>query len=74
MDRLVYDALHQCPICPEQYPNVYRWRHSVALYPPEQRDKLVHSIVVFLWLISVLNLIAIITCEKCSRVLCQNCY
>ncbi|KAJ8728864.1 hypothetical protein PYW07_006560 [Mythimna separata] len=39
MDRLVYDALCQCPICPEQYPNVYRWRHSVALYPAEQRDK-----------------------------------
>ncbi|XP_047027308.1 ankyrin repeat and LEM domain-containing protein 2 homolog isoform X2 [Helicoverpa zea] len=39
VDRLVFDALYQCQICPEQYPHVYRWRHSVALYPPEQRDK-----------------------------------
>lgn len=44
MDRLVYDALCDTNISRDQYPNVYRWRHSVALYPPDQRDKLVlHS-------------------------------
>ncbi|XP_026736272.1 ankyrin repeat and LEM domain-containing protein 2-like [Trichoplusia ni] len=38
MDRLVYDALCDTNISRDQYPNVYRWRHSVALYPPDQRD------------------------------------
>lgn len=39
MDRLVYDALHDLAINPEKYPNVYRWRHSIALYTPQQRDR-----------------------------------
>ncbi|XP_063366130.1 ankyrin repeat and LEM domain-containing protein 2 homolog [Cydia amplana] len=39
MDRLVFDALAPCSISPESYPNVYRWRHSVALYSPTERDK-----------------------------------
>ncbi|XP_035442864.2 ankyrin repeat and LEM domain-containing protein 2 [Spodoptera frugiperda] len=39
MDRLVYDALQSTSISADQYPNVYRWRHHVALYPPDQRDK-----------------------------------
>ncbi|CAB3225478.1 unnamed protein product [Arctia plantaginis] len=38
MDRLVYDALYDLSINAEQYPNVYRWRHSIALYTPQQRD------------------------------------
>ncbi|XP_063622788.1 ankyrin repeat and LEM domain-containing protein 2 [Cydia splendana] len=40
MDRLVFDALAPCSISPESYPNVYRWRHTVALYSPKERDKL----------------------------------
>ncbi|XP_061717091.1 ankyrin repeat and LEM domain-containing protein 2 [Cydia pomonella] len=39
MDRLVFDALAPCSISPESYPNVYRWRHTVALYSPTERDK-----------------------------------
>ncbi|XP_075981882.1 ankyrin repeat and LEM domain-containing protein 2 isoform X2 [Anticarsia gemmatalis] len=38
MDRLVFDALRDQSISPESYPNVYRWRHSIALYTPQQRD------------------------------------
>ncbi|XP_049878627.1 ankyrin repeat and LEM domain-containing protein 2 homolog [Pectinophora gossypiella] len=39
MDRLVFDALADCLINTDRFPNVYRWRHTVALYPPEERDK-----------------------------------
>ncbi|KAI8441070.1 hypothetical protein MSG28_009335 [Choristoneura fumiferana] len=39
MDRLVFDAVSECRVSPTQYPNVYRWRHAVALYPPAERDK-----------------------------------
>ncbi|CAG9130385.1 unnamed protein product [Plutella xylostella] len=39
MDRLVYDAVADCHITPDQYPSIYRWRHTVALYPPKEREK-----------------------------------
>lgn len=39
MDRLVFDALCECNINVQQFPNVYRWRHTVALYSPTERDK-----------------------------------
>lgn len=39
MDRLVYDAVAECDISPAEYPNVYRWRHSVALYTTPERLK-----------------------------------
>ncbi|KAM3965913.1 LOW QUALITY PROTEIN: ankyrin repeat and LEM domain-containing protein 2 [Aphomia sociella] len=39
MDRLVFDALCDCQISVQQYPNVYRWRHTVALYSPTEREK-----------------------------------
>ncbi|CAH0397175.1 unnamed protein product [Chilo suppressalis] len=38
MDRLVFDAVSQCPVDPAQFPNVYRWRHTVALYTPAERE------------------------------------
>ncbi|KAL0879341.1 hypothetical protein ABMA27_003117 [Loxostege sticticalis] len=38
MDRLVFDAVLQCDIQPDKYPNVYRWRHTVALYSPTERN------------------------------------
>ncbi|XP_028172688.1 ankyrin repeat and LEM domain-containing protein 2 isoform X2 [Ostrinia furnacalis] len=38
MDRLVFDAVSQCDIRPEQLPNVYRWRHTVSLYTPAERN------------------------------------
>lgn len=38
MDRLVYDAVCDCSLCPETYPNVYRWRHCIGLYTQQQRD------------------------------------
>ncbi|KAG7304982.1 hypothetical protein JYU34_010416 [Plutella xylostella] len=43
MDRLVYDAVADCHITPDQYPSIYRWRHTVALYPPKEREKSVLS-------------------------------
>ncbi|KAG6463223.1 hypothetical protein O3G_MSEX013749 [Manduca sexta] len=39
MDRLVFEALWQLPVSPDQFPHVYRWRHSVALYSKDERDK-----------------------------------
>ncbi|CAG9782287.1 unnamed protein product [Diatraea saccharalis] len=43
MDRLVYDAICQCRIEPSVFPNVYRWRHTVALYTPAEREALVFT-------------------------------
>lgn len=39
MDRLVFDAITDCEISREQYPYLCRWRHTVALYSPTERDK-----------------------------------
>ncbi|XP_060806251.1 ankyrin repeat and LEM domain-containing protein 2 homolog [Amyelois transitella] len=39
MDRLVFEAVSQCHITTEQFPNIYRWRHTVALYSPTERNK-----------------------------------
>ncbi|XP_004925434.3 ankyrin repeat and LEM domain-containing protein 2 homolog isoform X1 [Bombyx mori] len=37
-DRLVYDALADCRVSPDEYPCVYRWRHAVGLYAPRDRN------------------------------------
>lgn len=39
MDRLVFDTISECKISSEQFPNVYRWRHTIALYSPAERNK-----------------------------------
>ncbi|XP_013149091.1 PREDICTED: uncharacterized protein LOC106111508 isoform X2 [Papilio polytes] len=39
MDRLVYDALSELEVSEEEFPNVHRWRHTVALYSPQERQK-----------------------------------
>ncbi|CAG4937917.1 unnamed protein product [Parnassius apollo] len=39
MDRLVYEAILQSDVPLEQFPNVYRWRHTISLYPPKEREK-----------------------------------
>ncbi|CAH2055892.1 unnamed protein product, partial [Iphiclides podalirius] len=39
MDRLVYEAIIQCDVPLEKFPNVYRWRHTVALYPPKEMER-----------------------------------
>ncbi|KAJ2945243.1 hypothetical protein O0L34_g9314 [Tuta absoluta] len=38
MDRLVFEALRDCSVSAEQFPNVHRWRHTVALYSAAERD------------------------------------
>ncbi|XP_050672852.1 ankyrin repeat and LEM domain-containing protein 2 homolog [Leptidea sinapis] len=37
MDRLVYDAISSCDISVTEFPYVFRWRHTIALYTPEER-------------------------------------
>ncbi|XP_072945734.1 ankyrin repeat and LEM domain-containing protein 2 homolog [Epargyreus clarus] len=39
MDRLVFEAISECRVAAETFPNVFRWRHTVALYSPTERDK-----------------------------------
>ncbi|XP_068623068.1 ankyrin repeat and LEM domain-containing protein 2 homolog [Battus philenor] len=39
MDRLVYEAILQSEVPLDQFPNVYRWRHTISLYTPEEREK-----------------------------------
>ncbi|XP_013171692.1 PREDICTED: ankyrin repeat and LEM domain-containing protein 2 isoform X2 [Papilio xuthus] len=43
MDRLVFDALADVEVSEEEFPNVHRWRHTVALYTPQERQKWVQS-------------------------------
>ncbi|XP_045539450.1 ankyrin repeat and LEM domain-containing protein 2 isoform X1 [Papilio machaon] len=43
MDRLVYDALAEVEVSEEEFPNVHRWRHTVALYTTQERQKWVQS-------------------------------
>ncbi|XP_046970697.1 ankyrin repeat and LEM domain-containing protein 2 homolog [Vanessa cardui] len=38
MDRLVFEAIKDVRISHDTYPNVFRWRHTVALYTPSERD------------------------------------
>ncbi|CAK1542713.1 unnamed protein product [Leptosia nina] len=38
MDRLVFDAIAQCPISAEEFPNVSRWRNGVAWYSEQERE------------------------------------
>ncbi|XP_052744504.1 ankyrin repeat and LEM domain-containing protein 2, partial [Bicyclus anynana] len=39
MDRLVFEALSECRITPDAFPNIFRWRHTVSLYSPSERDR-----------------------------------
>ncbi|XP_069362293.1 ankyrin repeat and LEM domain-containing protein 2 homolog isoform X2 [Maniola hyperantus] len=39
MDRLVFEAISECRVTPDTFPNIYRWRHTVSLYTPAERDQ-----------------------------------
>lgn len=38
-DKSVYDAISNCDIDVTKYPYVYRWRHTVSLYTPKERER-----------------------------------
>ncbi|XP_041969044.1 ankyrin repeat and LEM domain-containing protein 2 homolog [Aricia agestis] len=38
IDRLVYEAVKDVSLTSEAYPNVFRWKHTVALYTDEERE------------------------------------
>jgi hypothetical protein len=46
MDRLVFDAVSECQVNLELFPNVYRWRHTVALYSPTERNAYVFHLFI----------------------------
>ncbi|XP_044736282.1 ankyrin repeat and LEM domain-containing protein 2 homolog [Chrysoperla carnea] len=38
-DAHVYYAIRDIPIQPTEYPNIYRWKHSIQLYTDDERSK-----------------------------------
>ncbi|GBP77365.1 Ankyrin repeat and LEM domain-containing protein 2 [Eumeta japonica] len=38
MDRLVYEAVRDCEMSAQTHPYLYRWRHTIALYTPHERE------------------------------------
>lgn len=38
LDLYVYQALEDCNILSEEYPNIYQWKHAISLYPEVERE------------------------------------
>ncbi|XP_022120937.2 ankyrin repeat and LEM domain-containing protein 2 homolog [Pieris rapae] len=38
IDRQVFEALSECAISSEEFPNISRWRHCVGLYSEQERE------------------------------------
>lgn len=38
MDNAVFNAIKNYQINMEKYPNIYRWKHSIGLYPQSERE------------------------------------
>nr|CAD7591679.1 unnamed protein product [Timema genevievae] len=38
MDILVLQALEECPLTPQEFPHVFRWRHAVLLHSEQERN------------------------------------
>lgn len=46
-DKSVYDAVSNSDVDVTKYPYVYRWRHTVSLYTPKERDRYFKSRYIF---------------------------